>query len=75
MICIVTFKSEEDPSKNEGTRVVRTFLSLKSLSMGNFTDAQGQLTPKSFVRSCRISNPFKILWLSLLKYQSIRIFS
>ena len=35
-------------------------------SMGIFLDAQGQLTHKSLVRSCRISNPFVILWLSLL---------
>ena len=35
-------------------------------SMGIFHDAQGQLTHKSLVASCRISNPFEILWLSLL---------
>ena len=35
-------------------------------SMGIFPDAQGQLTHKSLVESCRISNPFKILKLSLL---------
>ena len=35
-------------------------------SMGIFPDAQGQLAHKSLVGSCRISNPFKILWLSLL---------
>ena len=35
-------------------------------SMGIFPDAQGQLTNKSLVGSCRISNPFEILWLSLL---------
>ena len=35
-------------------------------SMGIFPDAQGQLTPKSLVQYCRISNPFEILWLSLL---------
>ena len=35
-------------------------------SMGIFPDAQVQLTHKSLVRSCRISNPFEILWLSLL---------
>ena len=31
-------------------------------SMGIFPDAQGQLTHKSLVQSCRISNPFKTLW-------------
>ena len=35
-------------------------------SMGIFPDAQGQLTHKSPLRSCRISNPSKMLWLSLL---------
>ena len=35
-------------------------------SMGIFPDAQGQLTHKSQVGSCRISNPLEILWLSLL---------
>ena len=35
-------------------------------SMGIFPDAQGQLTHKSLVGSCRIWNPFKNLWLSLL---------
>ena len=34
-------------------------------SMGIFPDAQGQLTHKSLVGSCPISNPFEILWLSL----------
>ena len=35
-------------------------------SMGIFPDAKGQLTHKSPVQSCRISNPSEILWLSLL---------
>ena len=35
-------------------------------SMGIFPDAQGQLTHKSLVQSCRNSNPSKILWLSSL---------
>ena len=32
-------------------------------SMGIFPDAQGPLTPKSLVRSCRISNSFEMLWM------------
>ena len=32
----------------------------------NFSDAQGQLTPKSVMESCRNSNPSKLLWLTLL---------
>ena len=35
-------------------------------SMGIFTDAQGQLTPQSLVRSGRISNSYEMLWMSLL---------
>ena len=35
-------------------------------SMGIFPDAQGQLTHQSLVGSCRILNPFEILWLFLL---------
>ena len=35
-------------------------------SMVIFPDAQGQLTHKSLFGSCRISNAFSILWLSLL---------
>ena len=37
---LVACKNEEDPIKNEGARVVTTLLI-------NFSDAQGQLTPKS----------------------------
>ena len=64
MVGLVTCKNEEDPPKNEGTRVVTTFSYYKF--MGIFPDAQGQLTHKSLVRSCRISNPFEIhvLWFS-----------
>ena len=35
-------------------------------SKGIFPDAQGQLTHKSLVKSCKISNQFEILWFSLL---------
>ena len=35
-------------------------------SMGIFTDAQGQLTPQSLVRSGRISNSSEMLWMFLL---------
>ena len=65
---LVACKNEEDPIKNEGARVVTTLFI-------NFSDAQGQLTDKSLVESCRISNPSEILWLSFLparikKYKS-----
>ena len=64
MVFLVTCKNEEDSSKNEGTRVVTRFLPL--FVCGDFSNAQGQLSPKSLVRSCRISNPFEILWLHSL---------
>ena len=32
----------------------------------NFSDAQGQLTPKSVMESCQNSNSFELLWLVLL---------
>ena len=56
---LVTCKNEEDPTKNEGTRVVTTLFI-------DFSHAQGQLTPKSVKESCRNSNPSKHLWMNLL---------
>ena len=46
-----------------------------NMSMFFFPNAQVQITHKSFVRYCQISNPSKILWLSWLhaklkRYQS-----
>ena len=46
---LVACKNEEDPIKNEGARVVTTLFI-------NFSDAQGKLTPKSVMESCRNSN-------------------
>ena len=59
MSFLVVCKNEEDPMKNEGARVVTTLFI-------NFSDAQGQLTPKSVTKSCRNSNPSELLWLVLL---------
>ena len=56
---LVACKNEEDPIKNEGARAVTTLLI-------DFSHAQGQLTPKAVMESCRNSNPFKLLWLTLL---------
>ena len=55
----VACKNEEDPIKNEGAIVVTTLFI-------TFSDAQGQLTPKSVMESCRNSNSSKLLWLVLL---------
>ena len=53
MAFLVACKNEEDPIKNEGARVVTTLLI-------NFSDDQGQLTPKSVMESCRNSNSSKL---------------
>ena len=49
MSFLAVFKNEEDPIKNEGARVITTLFS-------DFSDAQGQLTPKSVMESCRYLN-------------------
>ena len=51
---LVACKDEEDPSKNEEARVV-TILFI------DFSDAQGQLTPKSVMESCQNSNSSELL--------------
>ena len=56
---LVACNNEEDPINNEGARVVTTLFI-------DFSDAQGQLTMKSVMESCRNSNPSKLLWLILL---------
>ena len=57
MVILVTCKKEEDPIKNEGTRLrVVTTLFI------DFSDAQGQLIPKSVMESCKNSNSSKLLW-------------
>ena len=63
---LVACKNEEDPIKNEGARVVTTLLI-------NFSDAQGQLTLKSVMESCRNSNPSKLLWLVVLSARMKKI--
>ena len=55
----VACKYEEDSIKNEGARVVATLFI-------TFSDAQGQLTPKSVIESCRNSNSPKLLCLYML---------
>ena len=56
---LVACKNEEDPIKNEGARVVTTLFI-------DFSDPQGQLTPKLVMESSRNSNSFKLLWMVLL---------
>ena len=59
MCLLVACKNEEDPIKNEGARVVTTLFI-------NFSDAQGQLTPKSVMESCRNSNQFQDVLVGLV---------
>ena len=48
MVVLVTCKNEEDPIKNEGARMgTRLFI--------DFSNAQGQLAPKSAMKSCQNS--------------------
>ena len=51
---LVACKSEEDPIKNEGARVVTSLFI-------DFSDAKWQLSPESVLESCRNSNLSKLL--------------
>ena len=66
MCFLVACKNKEDPIKNDGARVVTTLLI-------DFCDAQGQLTPKSVMKSCRNSIPFELLRLVLLSARMKKI--
>ena len=54
IVGLFTCNNEEDPIKNEGARVLTSL-------MLDFSDAQGQLTPKSVVKFRRNSNSSKLL--------------
>ena len=66
MRVLAACKNEEDPIKTEGARVVTTLFI-------DFSDAQGQLTPKSVMKSCPKSNSSKLLWLVLLPARMMKI--
>ena len=51
---LVACNNEEDSIKNEGPRVVTTLFV-------DFSDAQGQLTPTSVMKTCQNSNSSKLL--------------
>ena len=57
MHVLVTCKNEDDRFTNEGARALTRFLPF----YGDFSDAQGQLTPQSWVQSSRISNSSDIV--------------
>ena len=54
IVGLVTCKNEEDPNKNEGARVLTRLYNI-------FSDAQGQLSPKSAAEFCPNSNSSKLL--------------
>ena len=55
---LVACKKKEDPIKNEGARVVTTLFI-------DFSHAQGQLTLKSLIESCRNSKPLQAFMADL----------
>ena len=59
MSVLVACKNKEDPIKNEGARAVTTLFI-------DFSHAQGQVTPKSVMESCRNSNLSKLLQLTMM---------
>ena len=63
---LVACMNEEDPIKNEGARVVTTLFI-------NFSDSQGELTPKSAMESCPNSNSSELLLLVLLSARMKKI--
>ena len=70
MPVLVTSNLDDNSIKNEQASM-ETFSHCKS--MGFFLDAQGQLTPKSVVRSCQNSNSSEILCMSSLPASIKRI--
>ena len=50
---LVVCKNEEDPINNEGARAVTTLFI-------DFSDNQGQITPKSDMEYCQNSKPSKL---------------
>ena len=54
MVVLHTCKNEEDPIKNEDARVLTRLYVV-------FSDAYGQLNPKSAVEFCRNSSASKLL--------------
>ena len=59
MVVLLTCTNKEDPIKNEGARVFKTFCT-------DFSDAQGQMTLESVVVSSRNWNSSKLSCMSLL---------
>ena len=71
MPVLVTSNFDDNSIKNEQASMETAFSHYKS--MGNFLEAQGQLTPYSVVRSGQNSNLFEILCMSSLPASIKRI--
>ena len=71
MPVLVTSNFDDDSIKNQQASMETPLSYYKS--MGNFLDAQGQLTPQSVVRSGQNSNSFEILCMSSLPASIKRI--
>ena len=71
MPVLVTSNFDDDSIKNERASMETAFFHCKS--MGNFLDAQGQLTPQSVAQSGRNSNLSEILCMSSLSASIKRI--
>ena len=66
MVFQVTCKNEKDPIQNKGAGVVTTLFI-------DFSDAQGQVTPKLVKIFCRNSNMSKHSWFVLLPAKMMKI--
>ena len=66
MDVLVTSKNKEEPNKNEGASVATT------LNI-DFSNTQGQITPRSEVGSGRNSNSSEMLRMSLLLTRTKKI--
>ena len=63
IVVLITCKNEEDPIKMEALECLQDFPHYKSMGFF-FSNAQGQLTLQSLVKSGPNSNSSEILWFS-----------
>ena len=63
MVFLVICKNKEELIKNEGARVVTTLFI-------DFSGAQGQLTPKSVMESCKNSKLIQAFIVGLVTYKN-----
>ena len=66
MVVLVACNYDKEPINSKGARVVTTLLI-------EFSDAQGQVTPNSVMKSCQNLNLSKLLFSSLLPSRKRKI--